>query len=100
MADDADKTDREWRDELSEEEYRILREKATERAFTGEYWDEKTPGTYRCRGCGEPLFSSRTKYASGSGWPSFWQPVEEEAVVFSLFRVLGRHPYLLRDGPA
>lgn len=80
MADDAEKTDREWRDELSEEEYRILREKGTERAFTGKYWNEKTPGTYRCRGCGEPLFSSRTKYASGSGWPSFWQPVEEEAV--------------------
>ncbi len=74
------KTDREWREELSEEEYRILREKGTERAFTGRYWDEKTPGTYRCRGCGEPLFSSRTKYESGSGWPSFWEPVEEEAV--------------------
>lgn len=80
MSEGEGKTDRQWREELSEEEYRILREKGTERAFTGRYWNEKTPGTYRCRGCGEPLFSSRTKYESGSGWPSFWEPVEEEAV--------------------
>lgn len=74
------KTDAEWREELSPEEYRILRKKGTERAFTGRYWNEKRPGLYRCRGCGEPLFSSRTKYESGSGWPSFWEPVRAEAV--------------------
>ena len=57
-----------------------MREAATERAFTGEYWDTKTPGTYVCRGCGVDLFDSETKYDSGSGWPSFYQPVDEGAV--------------------
>lgn len=80
MADDPKKTDAEWREELSPEEYQILRKKGTERAFTGRYWNEKSPGTYRCRGCGQPLFSSETKYDSGSGWPSFWEPVEPTAV--------------------
>jgi len=80
MADRVEKSDREWREILTEEEYRILREKGTERAFTGEYNDEKRHGTYRCRGCGKPLFSSETKYDSGSGWPSFWEPLDEEAV--------------------
>ena len=75
MADGTDKTEKEWREELSPEEFKILRKKGTERAFTGRYWNEKTPGIYRCRGCGEPLFSSDTKYESGSGWPSFWEPV-------------------------
>jgi peptide-methionine (R)-S-oxide reductase len=74
------KTDDEWREELSDSEYAIMREAATERAFTGEYWDTKTPGTYRCRGCGAELFDSDTKYDSGSGWPSFYQPVGPEAV--------------------
>jgi peptide-methionine (R)-S-oxide reductase len=72
-----EKTDREWREQLTREQYEILRERSTERAFTGEYWDEKTPGVYRCRGCGTPLFSSGTKYDSGSGWPSFTDPIEE-----------------------
>jgi len=80
MPDPGDKTDQEWRRELSPEEYRILRKKGTERAFTGRYWNEKTEGVYRCRGCGEPLFASETKYESGSGWPSFWEPVRGEAV--------------------
>lgn len=80
MADDTKKTDAEWREELSPEEYQILRKKGTERAFTGRYWNEKSGGTYRCRGCGQPLFSSETKYDSGSGWPSFWEPVEDGAV--------------------
>jgi peptide-methionine (R)-S-oxide reductase len=74
------KTDDEWREELSDSEYAIMREAATERAFTGEYWDTKTPGTYRCRGCGAELFDSDTKYDSGSGWPSFYQPMDPEAV--------------------
>lgn len=74
------KDDREWREGLTPEQYRVLREKGTERAFTGEYWDEHRQGTYRCAGCGEPLFSSATKFESGSGWPSFWQPVAEESV--------------------
>ena len=74
------KTDDEWRQEMTPEEYAIMREAGTERAFTGEYWDTKTPGTYRCRACGSELFDSETKYDSGSGWPSFYAPVEEGAV--------------------
>ena len=74
------KTDDEWRQEMTPEEYAIMREAATERAFTGEYWDTKTPGTYRCRGCGAELFDSDTKYDSGSGWPSFYAPIDEAAV--------------------
>jgi peptide-methionine (R)-S-oxide reductase len=74
------KSDDEWRDKLSTEEYAITREAATERAFTGKYWDTKTPGTYRCRCCGSALFDSQTKYDSGSGWPSFYQPLNDSAV--------------------
>lgn len=74
------KTDEEWREELTPEQFRILRKKGTEPAFTGALYDNKDPGTYRCAACGEPLFTSETKYESGSGWPSFWQPVEGEAV--------------------
>lgn len=74
------KTDDEWRGELTQEEYAITREAATERAFTGEYWDTKTPGTYHCRCCGAELFDSDTKYDSGSGWPSFYRPVADGAV--------------------
>ena len=74
------KSEEEWREILGEEAYHVLREKGTERAFTGEYHDEKAKGVYRCRGCGTPLFSSDTKYDSGSGWPSFYEPVDEDMV--------------------
>ncbi|GMV05909.1 MAG: peptide-methionine (R)-S-oxide reductase [Gemmatimonadota bacterium] len=81
MAERVEKTEDEWRELLSEDEYHVLREKGTERAFTGRYWNEKAQGTYRCRGCGTLLFSSEAKYDSGCGWPSFTAPAEEEAVV-------------------
>ncbi len=68
------KTDEEWRRELTPEQYRILRQKGTERAFTGEYWDTTTSGTYKCAGCGEVLFASGEKFESGCGWPSFSAP--------------------------
>lgn len=70
-------TEEEWRARLSPERFRILRQGATEPAFTGELWNEKRQGVYRCAGCGTELFSSDTKYDSGSGWPSFYQPVED-----------------------
>lgn len=70
-------TEEAWRKKLTPEQYRVAREKGTERAFTGEYWDNKEEGVYRCVGCGTPLFSSESKYDSGTGWPSFWEPVEE-----------------------
>lgn len=80
MPERVDRTDAEWRECLSAEEYRIMRKKGTERAFTGAYWDQKDAGLYRCRGCGTPLFSSETKYDSGTGWPSFHSPVDGENV--------------------
>lgn len=74
------KTEAEWRAELSAEEYHICREKGTERAFTGQYYHERREGIYHCRCCGEALFDSATKYDSGSGWPSFWQPVSQGVI--------------------
>ncbi|MBK7582563.1 MAG: peptide-methionine (R)-S-oxide reductase MsrB [Myxococcales bacterium] len=75
-----EKTDAQWRAELGEEKYRITRQKGTERAFSGEFYDCKEPGTYVCACCGAELFASDTKYESGSGWPSFWQPLSSEAI--------------------
>ena len=75
-----EKSEEEWQDRLTPEQYRITRIKGTEPAFTGEYWDHKGEGVYRCVCCGEPLFSSGTKYDSGTGWPSFWAPVSEANV--------------------
>jgi peptide-methionine (R)-S-oxide reductase len=74
------KTDAEWRVKLDPEQFHILREGGTERAFTGKYWDSKKKGTYRCAGCGTELFSSDTKFESGSGWPSFYQPIDRAGV--------------------
>ena len=71
-----EKSDREWREQLTPDQYRILRQKGTEPAFTGAYYDEKAEGVYRCAACGTPLFSSATKYESGSGWPSFYDAVD------------------------
>ena len=78
--DKVEKSEQQWRDELSPEEYHVLREKGTERAFTGAYWDSKDDGVYRCRACGQKLFSSDTKFDSGTGWPSFYEPADGEAV--------------------
>lgn len=80
MTQKINKSDEEWRNELTPEQYRILREKGTEKAFTGEYYHNKENGIYLCAGCGQELFDSGHKYDSGSGWPSYWQPVKNESI--------------------
>jgi len=80
MTDKIVKTDEEWRAELTPEQYAIMRKKGTERPFTGVYNSTKAAGTYLCAGCGNPLFSSEAKYDSGSGWPSFYEPIEPDKV--------------------
>jgi peptide-methionine (R)-S-oxide reductase len=74
------KSDEEWRRELTDTQYRVTRRKGTEPAFTGAYWNNKEPGTYLCVFCGQPLFESGAKFDSGTGWPSFWQPADENHV--------------------
>ncbi len=83
MTDKIQKSDAEWRAELTPRQYAVLRQAATERPFEGEYVDTETPGVYRCAGCGQELFSSETKFHSGSGWPSFWDVIEQGRVELS-----------------
>ena len=80
MSNKVEKTDAEWREALTPEQYNVCRQKGTERAFSGKYWDCKLDGTYHCACCNAALFSSDTKYDSGTGWPSFYQPVDEASV--------------------
>ncbi|MDJ0726571.1 MAG: peptide-methionine (R)-S-oxide reductase MsrB [Prochloraceae cyanobacterium] len=83
------KTEAEWQEQLTPEQFRVTRQKGTERAFAGEYYDNKAEGVYKCICCGTELFSSETKYNSGTGWPSFWQPIAKENIAlkddFSMF---------------
>ena len=75
-----ERTEQEWRERLTPEQYHVLREHGTERAFTGRYWNAHEDGTYHCAACGAQLFSSDTKFDSGTGWPSFWEPANREHV--------------------
>jgi peptide-methionine (R)-S-oxide reductase len=106
------RTDEEWRARLRPDQYRICREKGTERAFTGQYYPNKSPGIYHCAGCGASLFDAQHKYDSGSGWPSFWQPLANAPVAserdwsFGMSRVevhcdnCGSHlGHVFEDGP-
>lgn len=85
------KTDEEWTRELSREAYHVMREEGTEPAFGGELWDNKRKGVYVCGACGLPLFSSKTKFESGTGWPSFYEPIDETHVGSESDRSLGMH---------
>jgi peptide-methionine (R)-S-oxide reductase len=80
MNDKLERSDDEWRQQLTTDQYRVLRQKGTEPPFTGAYWDVKADGIYRCAACNAPLFTSETKYNSGTGWPSFYEPVSTNAV--------------------
>ncbi|MBT8219288.1 MAG: peptide-methionine (R)-S-oxide reductase MsrB [Bacteroidia bacterium] len=106
------KSEKEWKNELTEKQYYVLREAGTERAFTGEYWNNKSFGLYSCAACGLPLFDSITKYKSGTGWPSFYQPIDptvvEEDVDYDLgyarrevhcTRCKGHLGHVFTDGP-
>jgi len=113
MTDKVVKSDAEWQEVLTEEQYRVMRKKGTERAFTGKYYAYKEDGVYRCGACGQELFSSETKFDSGTGWPSFYAPIGPERVAekkdFSHFMVrteatcsrCGAHlGHVFDDGPA
>jgi peptide-methionine (R)-S-oxide reductase len=89
MTEKITKTDEEWRKQLTPEQYRVARQKGTERAFTGEYWNHKGKGMYQCVCCGLDLFSSDTKFDSGTGWPSFWQPTDPKHVATETDRSFG-----------
>ena len=113
MSTKIEKTEQEWREQLSPEQYHVLREHGTERAFTGQYWNTHEDGTYHCAACGAELFSAGTKFDSGTGWPSFWEPINRENVELrtdrSFFMVRtevlcgtcgGHLGHLFPDGPA
>ncbi len=113
MVEKVSKSDEQWREELTPEQYAVLRKEATERAFTGALWDHHGDGVYRCAGCGTVLFDSDAKYDSGSGWPSFHSPADEEHVGTKEDRTLfmkrteihcaacdGHLGHLFDDGPA
>jgi peptide-methionine (R)-S-oxide reductase len=80
MSDKIEKTDTEWREQLTDTQYQVARKHGTERAFTGEYWNCHKDGIYQCVCCGQPLFDAGTKFDSGSGWPSYWEPIAEDRV--------------------
>jgi len=88
MSEKISKSKQAWQAELTPEQYRVCREKGTERAFTGQYWDSKETGRYRCTCCGAELFSSETKFDSGTGWPSFWAPIAGENVATEIDKSL------------
>jgi peptide-methionine (R)-S-oxide reductase len=94
MAEKVEKSDEEWRRQLTPEQYRVTREKGTERAFTGAYHATKAPGIYHCVGCGQPLFDADTKFDSGTGWPSFFAPLREDAVTYET----DRSHFMVRTG--
>ena len=79
-----EKTDEEWKKDLTPEQYHVMREKGTEQAFTGKYWNNKETGMYHCAACGAPLFSSKTKFDSGTGWPSFFRPEDEKNIRYQV----------------
>ncbi len=89
MKDKLHKSEDEWRKDLTDDQFYVLRQKGTERAFTGKYYKNKETGMYHCAACGQPLFDSKHKYDSGSGWPSYWQPVSKDAIEFKTDKSFG-----------